>query len=346
MILTYKVRHGQDFSDELRMAKQVADYAVQNRTFSSKDVKHIGLKSAIANQILRKYGRSKTIKKARNVNLIVPSQGIRFDGEKRTISVPCLKLVLQYQFPEFEHINQIELDGEYAFISVTMQEIPPTMPTKYIGIDLNATGHAAVVGNPETGKVWKLGKQCQHVHEKYKGIRRKLQKKGKYGLVKRIKNRESRIIRDINHKMSDKIVEIAKESGCGIKMEDLEGIRSNKKRSKSFGYSLNSWSFHQLRTFVEYKAKLQGIIVTYIEPAYTSKSCSRCGLIGNRNGKSFKCPHCGHVENADVNASFNIANRQIGVSQSDIERDMSEGSTDAPRKAPAGTMRTLEPHML
>ena len=101
-----------------------------------------------------------------------------------------------------------------------------------------------------------------------------------------------------------------------------------------------------MRTFIGYKAKLQGVPVAYIEPAYTSKSCSRCGLIGNRNGKAFKCPYCGYVENADVNASFNIAKRQIGVSQSDIERDMSEGSTDTPRMATSRTMATIETHRL
>ncbi len=145
--------------------------------------------------------------------------------------------------------------------------------------------------------------------------------------------------------MSRKIVEIAKENGCGIKLEDLKGIRKTTKQAKSFNYSLNSWSF-QLRTFVEYKAKLQGIAVAYVEPAYTSKACSRCGHIGDRNGKSFKCPYCGHVENADVNASFNIALCQIGISQSDVERDMSEGSTDAPKEATVRTTRTLEPHRL
>lgn len=120
MILTYKVRHGQDYGEELRMAKQVANYAVRHRTFSSKDVKHIGLKSMIANQILRKYGRSKTIKKVHRVNLVVPSQGIKADHEKRTITVPCLKMVLSYRFPEFEKVNQIDVDDEYAYISVTI----------------------------------------------------------------------------------------------------------------------------------------------------------------------------------------------------------------------------------
>jgi putative transposase len=346
MILTYKIRHNRDFSEELRMAKQVADYAVRYRTFTSKDVKHIGLKSTIANQILRKYGRNKTIKKARNVNLIVPSQGIKADHEKHIIMVACLKLVLIYQFPEFEKVNQIEVDEEYAYISVSVPEKEIVEEEYYLGVDLNATGHAAVVADPKSGKVWKLGKECQHVHKKYKNIRRKLQKLGKYAMVKKIRNRESRIVRDINHKMSRKIVEIAKTFGCGVKLEDLSGIRKNKKHAKSFNYSLNSWSFYQLRKFVEYKAKLQGIVVACVEPAYTSKTCSRCGHIGDRNGKGFKCPYCGYVENADVNASFNIALRQIGVSQSDVERDMSEGSTDTPQKATARTMQTLEPPRL
>jgi putative transposase len=346
MILTYKVRHDRDFSEELRKAKQVADHAVEHRTFTSKDVTHIGLKSMIANQILRKYGRSKTIKKARNVNLVVPGQGIKTDHTKKLINVLCLDLSLSYRFPDFDKANQIEVDDEYAYISVTVMEKEIVEPSHYIGVDLNATGHAAVVGDPVSGKVWKLGKQCQHVHTKYKNTRRRLQKKGKYRMVKKIKDRESRIVRYLNHKMSRKIVEIAKATGSGIKLEQLEGIRKNKKQAKSFRYSLNSWSFYQLRQFVEYKAKLQGIAVAYIEPAYTSKTCSKCGRIGNRNGKSFKCPTCGHVENADANASFNIAMRPIDVTRSDIERDMSEGSTDTPQTATLRTTATVEPHEL
>ena len=96
MILTYKLKHGKDFSKELSLAKKVADFAIANRSQTSKDVKHIGLKSMIANQILRKYARSKTVKEAKSVNLGIPSQGIKVVGKE--IIIPCLKLTMPISF--------------------------------------------------------------------------------------------------------------------------------------------------------------------------------------------------------------------------------------------------------
>jgi len=141
-------------------------------------------------------------------------------------------------------------------------------------------------------------------------------------------------------------VDAAKSSDKGIKLELLEGIRKSTRQERSFRYALHSWSFYQLEKMIEYKAKLLGVPVAYVDPAYTSQTCSRCGQIGNRNGKSFRCPSCGHVENADVNASFNTAVRQVGVSRFIADRDAVKGSTDTPKEATAGTMQTLEPHVL
>lgn len=340
MILTFKTRHDRDFSEELRKARQIADFAIKNRTFSSKDVKHIGLKSVIANQILRKYGRNKSIKRVKSIKLIIPNQGIKADRENQTISIPSLKFSFEYQFPNnFDKINQIEIGSEYVYVSVSVPEKELMHPEKYIGVDLNTTGHVAVAANPETGKILKLGKKAEYIHNKYKNLRKDLQKKGKYKKVKQIKNRESRIVRDLNHKISNKIVDTAIQSNSGIKLELLEGIRNNKKHSRSFNYSLNSWSFYQLQMFIEYKARLQGIPVVYIEPAYTSKACSRCGHRGYRNDKYFKCPQCGHVDHADVNAAFNIAVRPIGIDRFSIESDILKGNTDIPKEATAGCSR-------
>lgn len=125
-----------------------------------------------------------------------------------------------------------------------------------------------------TGKTHKLGKSAIHTHSKYKSIRKKLQRQGKFSLLKKIKNKESKIVKNINHHISKKIVEIAVSEKSGIRFENLKGIRKNKKHSRSFRYSLNSWSYYQVQQYTEYKAKKQGIEVSYVAPAYTSQTCS------------------------------------------------------------------------
>jgi len=208
MILTFKIKHNRDFTEELKKAKKIAEIAIQTKSRSSKDVKHIGLKSTIANQILRKYSKDKKAKRVKHVKLCIPNQGIHVDKIKKVINVPCLKMILNYEFRnDFKKINQIEVGPVYVYISISVDEISERSVCNFIGVDLNTTGHCAVIGNPETGKVVKIGKNANHIHKKYSYIRRSLQKHGKYKLVKKIKNRESRIIRDLNHKISRKIID-------------------------------------------------------------------------------------------------------------------------------------------
>ncbi|MGA8163578.1 MAG: transposase [Waddliaceae bacterium] len=322
------MKHNQNLSVELEKGKQVALFALKTKSRSSKDVKHIGLKSAIANQILKKYSSNKKLKKISSVKLTVPSQSIKFESGK--VKIRCLKMEIDFN-NDIEKINQIELDKEFAYISCTVKEEEKIQAESWIGVDLNTTGHCCVASNPKSGKVLKLGKSANHTHKKYKNIRRKLQKKKRFKSVKALKNKESRVVRDLNHKISNKIVTEAKEKKSGIVLEDLKDIRKTAKTNRKNRYALNSWSFYQLKTFIEYKAKLHGVPVVKIDPRYTSQQCSRCGLLGERQGKIFKCS-CGHVANADVNASFVISYRHQGILQSPVDRDIGEGHLACPMR--------------
>jgi putative transposase len=337
MILTFKIKHDRDFTSELTKEKKIAEFVLIHKTRSTKDVKQFGLKAAISNQILRKYGNNKTIKNVNRIKLTVPSYHIRLNKDTREIGIPCLKFKTNYIFRnDFTKINQIEIDNQYAYVSISIKEQPQITPKVWLGLDRNTTGHIAVLANPSTGKVMKLGKEALHIHHKYKNIRRKMQKAGKFGVLKKIKRRESNIIRNLNHEISKAVVETAVKENAGIKLEKLEGIRKNRKHSRSFNYSLHSWSFYQLQMFIEYKAELNGIPLTYIEPKYTSQECSRCGDMGIRDSKKFVCNNCNHVDHADANASFNIAQRPPigeGIGQLNIDRDMFKGSTDTPQGA-------------
>jgi putative transposase len=284
--------------------------------------------------------------------LSVPNQGINI--KNNMIYIPSLKISFEYLEHikvHFTKINQIEIDNSYYYVSVEVEDCQPMQTEGFIGVDRNTNGHCAVCANTKTGKVSMLGKKAKHTHTKYSKTRKHLQILKKYNKLKKVKKRESRIVRDLNHKISRKIVNEAKHTKCAIKLENLKGIRNSKKNRRSFHYTLHSWSYYQLQMFIEYKAKLLGIPVFYIEPAYTSQTCNKCGRIGKRNGKSFKCPHCGHTAHADVNAAWNIAESEQfltepkpkhstklgspflnGVYSQEFpeERDSGKGNTDIP----------------
>ena len=368
MILTYKIKHDRDFSSEIRKAKKIAKFAINNRDrLSTRHVAHIGLKSVIANQILREYGRNRKCETIRisRVKLIIPNQGIQFKDS--VINITSLKLQLRFDKPCLK-INQIEIDNSWCYVSVSVPEKPLYEEEGWVGVDRNTTGHCAVAACTKTNKVLFLGKKSQHVHEKYRKIRKHLQVRGKLKKLKVIKRRESNIQRELNHRLSRKLVDYARANRCGIKLEELEGIRQRAKQAKSFKYSLNSWAYFQLQTFVEYKAQLAGVPVVYVAPQYTSKMCHKCGQMGNRNGKKFKCPHCGYASHADSNAAWNIAYREklpvepnpehggfwiVMPSGHDIysrrfaqEGDCAKGNSDTPQKALLQVPATLEPHDL
>ena len=108
-----------------------------------------------------------------------------------------------------------------------------------------------------------------------------------------------------NKKMARQVVDYAIKNGCGtIQMEDLSGVKSNKK-----GKFLSDWVYYNLQLAIEYAAQKVGIEIVKVNPRYTSQRCSKCGAIHKDNRKSqsgFICVECGFTANADFNASQNL----------------------------------------
>jgi IS605 OrfB family transposase len=70
----------------------------------------------------------------------------------------------------------------------------------------------------------------------------------KLDAIRKSKDKESRWMKDHNHKISRQIVNFAVANGVGIiRMEDLTGILNRTKSKKEAGRNLHSWSFYQLK---------------------------------------------------------------------------------------------------
>ncbi|MGL6024080.1 MAG: RNA-guided endonuclease InsQ/TnpB family protein [Cetobacterium sp.] len=122
--------------------------------------------------------------------------------------------------------------------------------------------------------------------------------------VDTIKDKERNFAKTYNHQLSAEIIKVALKNRCGV--IKLEKLTKNGFDSKL----LRNWSYFELQTMIQYKAKMNGIEVLFINPAYTSQMCSECGNIDKENRptqEQFRCTKCGFEANADHNASINIA---------------------------------------
>lgn len=176
---------------------------------------------------------------------------------------------------------------------------------EFIGVDFGIVNIATL----STGERMS-GKEIEQYRIKRQRVRSSLQSKDTRGsrkTLKRLSGKEQTTARIVNHTIAKRIVEKAKTEGKGIALETLKGIRLRSvKKGRVFRSRVGRWSFFQLRSFLEYKARLAGVPVVLVNPRYTSQRCSSCFALGSRNGESFKCA-CGFSAHADHNAAQNIA---------------------------------------
>jgi putative transposase len=272
--------------------------------------------TCISNQLIRKYQKNIKCKKVSKANLIVPacstvkSPSVVFDKSKMVLTIKPLKLSLYWNpYRSFNKINQVEINDKFCFVTCTIDTLSSKKHNNFLGVDLNVKGNLATIGLPHIKKYKFLAKDALFHRVKYNNMRKRYQKQGRLTRVKQIGNKEQRIIRDINHKTSRKIVNFAKTYKCTIVMEKLNGIRNQGRniKNKHFKGFLNSWTFYQLQQMVIYKAKEEGITVLLVDSKYTSQDCSFCN-------SRYKCRSCKREIHRDINASFNIANRALSKS--------------------------------
>ena len=183
-------------------------------------------------------------------------------------------------------------------------------PDEWLGVDLGVVN----IATTSDGEIY-TSNQVNNVRFRHRRLRTKLQRKGTKAAKRRLRKlsgKEQRFATWVNHNISKRIVETAKRTEQGIALEELGDIRERVRLRRSQRATLHSWSFFQLRLFIEYKAQLNGVPVVAVDPRNTSRTCPACGCVDKQNRPSqatFSCTSCGHSGLADYIASVNISRR-------------------------------------
>jgi putative transposase len=203
------------------------------------------------------------------------------------------------------------VDGTfYLVVTLDVAEEPEREPVGFLGVDLGIVRLAVSSDGDEAS-----GQEVESVRHRMHSLRRRLQRHGgknaKRHLVK-LRRKEARFRRNENHRISKELVSRAKDTGRGIGLEDLKGIRDRTTVRRADRARHSGWGFWQLVAFILYKARLVGVAVEIVDPRNSSRECSACGHISKKNRLSqavFRCQRCAHEENADHNAAKVIAHR-------------------------------------
>lgn len=174
----------------------------------------------------------------------------------------------------------------------------------------------------QIGDIEHFHNQRTMFHKRFKSLQKLMCTQGGHGRKKKLepleklKEKERNWVHTQNHVYSREVIKQALKQNAGIiHMESLKDFGKDKEGyiKDEYKYLLRYWSYYELQSMIEYKAKLEGIEVKYIDPAYTSQTCSYCGERGERKKQedfvctNSQCKRRGEKINADFNAARNIA---------------------------------------
>jgi len=97
-----------------------------------------------------------------------------------------------------------------------------------------------------------------------------------------------------------------------VVMEDIRVKQLVGKSLRRLRMRLYDIAIHELRSIMEYQLKKYGKKLIPVDPAFSSKTCARCGYVKNDltlADRVFVCPKCGWVADRDYNASLNLLRR-------------------------------------
>ena len=234
----------------------------------------------------------------------------------KNIGTLKLKGTYDLNFYDIKQIKRVRLvrraDGYYAQFAIDVKvRVEPQLTGKMVGLDLGLKFFIADnEGNTEPCPQFykKSEKQLNRANrKKSKKFNKsaKPQSKNYHKARLRYAQKHLRVSRQ-RKEYCKRVAYSVIQSNDLVAYEDLnvQGLVKNRRLAKSISDA--GWS--TFRQWLEYFGFKYGKVTIAVPPHNTSQNCSSCGHIVKKSlsTRTHVCPHCGFVEDRDVNAAINI----------------------------------------
>jgi IS605 OrfB family transposase len=245
--------------------------------------------------------------------------------DKKNIGTVKLKGTRDLNFYPVDQIKRVRIvrraDGYYVqfCLSVDIRAYAkPLEPTqKCVGIDVGLKCFAAY----SDGTITEIPRYYRKAEKALKRLNQRKSKKFKKG------QRQSSNYKKARRKYAKKHLRVSRQRKGFVLGEALRVIRSNDliayedlnikgmvKNSK-LAKSINDAAWGMFREWLEYFGFKYGKATVAVSPNNTSQNCSSCGkkVSKSLSTRTHICPHCGYVEDRDVNAALNILQKGLST---------------------------------
>lgn len=243
-----------------------------------------------------------------------PQPGFKIIPEKKVVKLSKIgEIKIKYHRPiegiiKTCTIKKAPTGKWFATFSCKVEPKPLTPSNKSIGIDMGLESFATF----SNGTKIENPRFFKQEEQKLAKIQRKFSKQEK-GTPKRTKLRKSiaHVYENISNKRLDFSHKLSREIINNFGIVSVENLSINEMRKNGFrcvNKSIGDAAWNIFLNFLSYKAEEADRKLIKVNPAYTSQTCSNCGVrhkleLSNR---VFHCPSCNFSLDRDRNAAINI----------------------------------------
>ena len=245
--------------------------------------------------------------------------GVRIEGDRLILSkIGAVKLVLHRPIegtPKTVTLSRSATDKWYACLSCETEAQPLEPIEQITGVDVGLASFATLsngeqIENPRFYRKDEADlKRVQKRKDAAKNAENWPENTKQKAILSRIHERIGNRRADFAHKRSRELVNRFQV----IVFEDLAPQEMGKDKGRGMRKSILDVAWTQFIKMTVSKAVEAGRTVVLVDPRNTSKMCSGCGELVEKelSKRIHTCPHCGLILDRDMNAALNILQRGL-----------------------------------